>query len=162
MRDAGHDGAAAGPKTSGSLTSTAKLTSSSRYADIISKVRVTLWCCPAGFTPGCRHLRRKTQPQTCVAILHAYLIDPQQAVRLVELVALCAPGAGGAGRGGRSRGAGRVDGGVRAGPSLPVSPSAIAVMQKIVWTRRHIRSEWSRLCWRHLAWLHAVRRLSRS
>jgi hypothetical protein len=39
MRDAGHDGAAAGPKTSGSLTGTAKLTSSSRYADIVGKVR---------------------------------------------------------------------------------------------------------------------------
>jgi hypothetical protein len=48
MQDAGHDGAAAGPKNSGSLTGTAKLTSSSRYADIISKVWVTPWHCPAG------------------------------------------------------------------------------------------------------------------
>jgi hypothetical protein len=42
MRDAGRDGAAGGPKTGGSLTSTAKLTSSSRYADIIGKVQSNL------------------------------------------------------------------------------------------------------------------------
>lgn len=39
MQDAGRDGGGAGPSTSGSLTSAAKLTSSSRYADVVGKVR---------------------------------------------------------------------------------------------------------------------------
>ena len=71
MRDAGHDGTAAGPKTSGSLTGTAKLTSSSRYADIISKVSgpaVVLSCdchsraaiIPA-VTPGLPSFRRRNR-----------------------------------------------------------------------------------------------------
>ena len=76
MRDAGHDGAAAGPKTSGSLTGTAKLTSSNRYADIISKVSgpVVVSSCGrhsrAAIIPASQW-RRSPLPQTHVAILPA-------------------------------------------------------------------------------------------
>lgn len=63
MRDAGHDGAAAGPKTSGSLTGTAKLTSSSRYADIISKVRARCGVVLLSPHQGCHYSGMVTEAQ---------------------------------------------------------------------------------------------------